>query len=214
MKFLIIGMGEFGQHVANALSRLENEVAIIDSDEDKINRLKDMFDSCYVADCTKINFATSDVNVKDFDACIVTVGDNFEASLIVIDKLKQAHAKRIVAKAYSDVQQKFLEMAGADDIYYPEKDSADRVARTICNYRLLDFNKISAELGVFKILVPTSWVGKKITELRVRKEENINILAIKHGEDDPTMIDVNYVFGAKDIVYVFTTEKCIKKYTR
>ena len=214
MEFLVIGLGEFGTHVANALSRYEHEVVVIDNREEKIDQVKDYFSKAYVADITKIDLSTSEINIKEFDACIVTVGDNFEAMLVTIDKLKRAGAKRIVAKAYSDVQFKFLSMAGADDIYFPEKDSADRIARTICNSKLIDYKKISEDLGIYQIIVPHTWIGKKLLDLKVRKTYNLNIIAVANKNKEPEIVNPDYDFKNGDTVFVFTTEKSIKKFTK
>ena len=87
-KVLIIGMGEFGKHVAYTLAKLKNEVCIIDTNSDIINILSNHFDNAYVGDCMRQE-TLNELGVANFDICIVAVGQNFQASLEITNHLKE-----------------------------------------------------------------------------------------------------------------------------
>ena len=208
-KFLIIGMGEFGTQIANQLMGLGNEVCVVDNDYEKVNAIKDIYSNALKGDCLQLQ-TLKELGVKDYQACIVTVGDNFQNSLEITNRLKEAGAKYVVVKSYSDIQSKFLKMAGADEIAFPEKESALKLAATLSNTKLKDFVKISDEYGIYQVQVPNSWVNRQIVELNIRKKYKVNVLAIKQN-GRVSVPEPDYVFTTDDTIYVFGTEKNIGK---
>ena len=76
-KFLIIGMGEFGTQIATHLIELGNDVCLVDASIEKVNAYKDIFDNVFRGDCLQLQ-TLKELDVKDYDSCIVTVGDNFQ----------------------------------------------------------------------------------------------------------------------------------------
>lgn len=61
------------------------------------------------------------IGVRDFDLCVVAIGDNFQSSLETTALLKDLGAKFVLARASRDVHAKFLLRNGADDVIYTEK---------------------------------------------------------------------------------------------
>ena len=208
-KFLIIGMGEFGTQIATHLIELGNDVCLVDASIEKANAYKDIFDNVFRGDCLQLQ-TLKELDVKDYDSCIVTVGDNFQNSLEITSRLKEAGAKHVVAKSYSDIQSKFLAMAGADEVAFPEKESALKLATTLSDTRLVDFIRISEDLGLYNKRVPKAWVKKSIVDLDIRKAYRINILAVKKN-NDVFIPDPDYVFEESDLVYLFGSEKTIRR---
>lgn len=212
MKYLIIGMGEFGTQVARELVAHKQEVFIVDNSYDKIDLLKDEFVNVMRADCMQSQ-TLKELGVSEFEACIVTVGDNFQASLEITNKLRENHAKYIISKSYSDIQTKFLLMAGANEVVFPEKESAIKIATTLANRKLFNFVKISEDYGVYQIKVPKSWVDKTILFLNIRKKYGLNVLCIV-SNDQIFVPDPSYSFKEDDSVYVFSAEEDSKKFMR
>lgn len=77
---LIIGMDEFGMHLAKKLLELKYEVCIVDQDKEVINLLSNEFTNAYIGDCMK-DVTLVDFGVENFDICIVAIGKNFQASI-------------------------------------------------------------------------------------------------------------------------------------
>ena len=118
--FLIIGVGELGKHLAYKLQLMGNEVCLIDSDKTITDVLESDFENIFIGDCMNIS-TLKGLGVQNYDACVVAVGQNFQASLEITSHLKELGAKYIISKANSDIQAKFLKMAGANETIYPEK---------------------------------------------------------------------------------------------
>ena len=207
---LIIGMGEFGKHLAYRLLELKADVCIVDENKEIINVLSEDFENAYVADCTQ-DVALRDLGVANFDTCVVAVGQDFQASLEITSKLKEHGAKYIISKASSDLQSKFLIMAGANEAVYPEKDIASKVAIKCTANNLLDVFEISNEYGVFEIHVIDEWVGKALKNTNIRLKYNLNVVAVKKMDTKIVVPDAEYVFQATDTLYVFGKSSTSKK---
>lgn len=207
--FLIIGVGEFGKHLAYKLQSMGNEVCIVDSNKSITSVLESDFENVYIADCMNIA-ALKDLGVKNYDACIVAVGQNFQASLEITSHLKELGAKYIISKANSDIQAKFLKMAGANETVYPEKDIAEKIAVKCNASNLLDFLKISNVYSIFEIEIPKSWISHSLLELNLRKKYNINVIAIQ-SDEVVAIPDADYVFKENDHIYIFGNSNIIGK---
>ena len=207
--FLVIGMGEFGTRIADRLQSLKNDVFVVDSDYEKINLLNGQFGGCLCADAMKPQ-VLKDLGISSFDACIVTVGQNFQASLEITSRLKEFGAKYVISKSYSEIQSKFLVMAGADETIYPEKEVAEKVSMTLNSKFLLDYMEISEDYSIYRIRAPKEWVGKTLIELDIRRKTSINVLAVHvNGRGIPP--DPSYVFKAEDDIYVFGLKSQVEK---
>ena len=154
--------------------------------------------------------ALKDFGVPNYHACIVAIGQNFQASLEITSHLKDLGAKYIISKANSDIQAKFLRMAGADEIVYPEKDIAEKIATKCDAQNLLDYLRISSLYSIYEVEVPKSWIDKNLLELNVRKKLNINVIAVL-SNNEVNFPNAEYVFKAHDHVYIFGNNNIINK---
>ena len=104
---LLIGLGRFGRHIAIKLNEMGHEIMAIDTDEQRVNDTLPIVTSALIGDSTNPDFLSS-LGVRNFDACIVAIGDDFQNSLETASLLKELGARRVVARASTDVQGKFL----------------------------------------------------------------------------------------------------------
>lgn len=135
---LIIGMGAFGRHLAIKLSELKNDVMIVDKDAAIIEDMSSMVTDAQIGDCTKEDVLKA-LGVSNFDICFVTIGDTFQSSLEITSLLKDLGAKYVISKASRDIQAKFLLRNGADEVVYPDKDMAEKLAIRCSSKNMLDF---------------------------------------------------------------------------
>lgn len=177
---LLIGLGRFGRHVAATLNEMGHQVLAIDQNEERVNAALPYVTSAQIGDSTDDAFIGS-LGVRNFDLCILAIGDNFQSSLETASLLKEMGAKKVVARAARDVQAKFLLRNGADEVVYPEKQLARWTAiRYSCDH-IFDYIELGDDHAIFEVQVPPAWAGKAIGQLDVRKKYHINILAIKQG---------------------------------
>ncbi|MBQ8828132.1 MAG: TrkA family potassium uptake protein [Clostridia bacterium] len=177
---LIIGLGSFGKYAALKYMNLGCEVMVVDSSEELVNEMAPYVTSAQIADCTKPEVLKA-IGVKDFDICLVAIGDNFQSSLEITSLLKDFGAPYVISKAIREIQEKFLLRNGADLVVYPDKGMAERLAIRTTASNVLDFFNLTETIAIYEIAAPKSWIGKSIINLDVRKKYNISIVAIKSG---------------------------------
>ena len=124
---LLIGLGRFGRHVAMKLNELNHQVMAVDKVEERVDAILPYVTSAQIGDSTSDAFIKS-LGVRNFDVCIVAIGDSFQSSLETTSLLKEMGAKKVVARATRDVHAKFLLRNGADEVVYPEKQIANWTA--------------------------------------------------------------------------------------
>lgn len=179
---LLIGLGRFGRHVAKELHEMKHQIMAIDCNEERVEAVLSYVTSAQIGDCTNENFIQS-LGVRNFDLCIVAIGDNFQNSLETTSLLKEAGATMVVARAARDIHKKFLLRNGADYVVYPESQLAHWTAIRYTADHIMDYIELDDNHGIYEISVPEEWIGKSVGELDIRKKHNINIMGTKkNGE--------------------------------
>lgn len=175
---LLVGLGRFGRHIAEKLFDLNHQVMAIDWKEERVDTILPFVTGAQIGDSTNPDFLIS-LGIRNFDLCIVAIGDNFQSSLETTSLLKELGAKMVVSRAASDVHAKFLLKNGADDIVYPERQLAIWAAIRYSADHIFDYIELDHEHAIFEVQVPEEWVGKTVGELDVRKRYSLNIMAVK-----------------------------------
>lgn len=175
---LLIGLGRFGRHIAIKLDELNHQVMAVDNNESRVEAVLPYVRNAQIGDATNEDFIRS-LGVRNFDVCIVTIGDNFQSSLETTSLLKELGAKMVVSRAARDVHAKFLLRNGADEVVYPEKQLASWTAIRYSADHIFDYVELDEEHGIFEISIPDAWIGKTVGELDIRKKYNVNIMALR-----------------------------------
>lgn len=179
---LLIGLGRFGKHMAMDLNRLGHEVMAVDLNEDRVNEILPYVTNAQIGDSTNEEFLES-LGIGNYDLCVVAIGNNFQNSLETTSLLKDMGARLVVSRAERDVQAKFLLRNGADKVVYPERQMAKWAAIRFTADHILDFIEVDDTHAIFEVEMPRQWVGKTVGQLNIRQKYNINIVAIKRGEN-------------------------------
>ena len=175
---LLIGLGRFGRHIAIKLDELNHQVMAVDNNESRVEAVLPYVRNAQIGDATNEDFIRS-LGVRNFDVCIVAIGDNFQSSLETTSLLKELGAKMVVSRAARDVHAKFLLRNGADEVVYPEKQLASWTAIRYSADHIFDYVELDEEHGIFEISIPDAWIGKTVGELDIRKKYNVNIMALR-----------------------------------
>ena len=175
---LLIGLGRFGRHIAIKLDELNHQVMAVDNNESRVEAVLPYVRNAQIGDATNEDFIRS-LGVRNFDVCIVAIGDNFQSSLETTSMLKELGAKMVVSRAARDVHAKFLLRNGADEVVYPEKQLASWTAIRYSADHIFDYVELDEEHGIFEISIPDAWIGKTVGELDIRKKYNVNIMALR-----------------------------------
>jgi len=181
-QFAVIGLGRFGASVALTLHKLGYEVMAIDTDEERVQKLSDTVTTTYIADTTDENTLKA-LGIRNFDVVVVAIGEDIQANIVTTLLLRELGVRYIVAKARNELHGKMLEKIGADRVVYPERDMGQRVAHNLVSANVLDYIELSPNISLVEVAAPRPLVGKTLTEANLRAEFNVNVVAIKRGED-------------------------------
>lgn len=198
--FLVIGLGRFGTNLALRLMDSGNEVMVIDTDEETVNRIAPHVTQAKIGDCMDEEVLRS-LDPASFDFCFVCISDNFQSSLEITSMLKEQGAPMVVAKADRDLHARLLLKIGADEVVFPERDMAMRTAVRFSVNGALEYIELAPGYAILELDVPDHWAGQTLIDLDIRKRWNVNVIGRK--EDGAVLpIDAGFVFAADTHILV------------
>ena len=207
---LLIGLGRFGSHVAMKLDEMNHEVLAIDQDEERVQSVLPYVRNAQIGDSTDEAFMRS-LGVNNFDVCIVTIDNDFQQSLVTTSILKEMGARLVVSRASNDVHAKFLLKNGADQIVYPEKQFAIWTAIRYGSDHVSDYIRLDADNAIFEVDIPNHWIGRTVQQINIRKQFQINIVAIKKDGQLNSEVGPEYCFTGEETMLVIGKYNNIKK---
>ena len=198
--FLVIGLGRFGSNLALRLMDSGNEVMVLDNDEDTVNHIAPHVTQAKIGDCMDEEVLRS-LDPASFDFCFVCISDNFQSSLETTSLLKELGAPMVVAKADRDLHARLLLKIGADEVVFPERDMAQRVAMRFSVNGAMEYVELAPGYAIIELYVPDHWAGQTIIDLDIRKRWNVNVIGRKE-EGAIRPIDASFVFAADTHILV------------
>lgn len=177
-QFVVIGLGNFGYNVAVSLFEQGHQVLAIDSNNKKIEQIKDKVTQAVVTN-VKEKETLSEFLSSDIDAAIVSLGDKIEASILTTLHLKDLGIKKIIVKAINDDHGQILKLIGAMEVIYPEKEEAVRLAQRLTSPNLIEHIPLASEYSIMEMAVPDKFIGKSLKELQLRNKYDVEVIAIK-----------------------------------
>jgi trk system potassium uptake protein TrkA len=176
--YVVIGLGRFGFSVAKTLAKYDAEVIAIDSQEERVKKAADFVTYAVQLDAIDEK-ALRSVGVQNVDTAIVSIGENIEASILVVMLLKELGIRNIIAKAVTTLHGKVLENLGVNRIIFPERDMAIRVAHSLIRPSVLEQLELSQEYSIVELPTPGNLIGKTLKDTQLRTRYGVNLIAIK-----------------------------------
>ncbi|MDD6032198.1 MAG: TrkA family potassium uptake protein [Oscillospiraceae bacterium] len=208
---LLIGLGRFGRHMALKFQEMRHDVLAVDWNEERVNEALPFVTNAQIGDSTNPQFIAS-LGVRNFDLCVVAIGDNFQSSLETTSLLKEYGAKFVLSRANRDVHAKFLLRNGADQVVYPEKEMAIRAAVKYSSDNVFDYVELTDYYSIYETPVPSSWVDKSILQLSVRQKYHISILAVKYDGKLEPLPRPEHVFRWGESILILGENRDLKKF--
>lgn len=175
---LVIGMGRFGRYTVRKLVQLGHQVMAIDRKGKRINKIVQEATSVRIGNATDKDFLST-LGIKNFDVCMVCIGDAFLEALEVTAYLKELGAKEVISRATSSSQETFLLRNGADAVVFPEKQMANWTAIRYSSNHIENYIDVTDGYSIYEVQVPEEWDGKRIDEINVRRKYGFNILGVR-----------------------------------
>lgn len=199
--FVVIGLGLFGSSVARQLCALGAEVLAIDTNSDLVQQVSNDVTSAVVADARDPEVLRA-VGAHQCDCAVIAIGDDLAGSVLATMNIKELGVGRIVCKAHDETHRRVLEKLGADKVVIPEKEVAEKLARSLTSHNVLDFIELSSDYGIVEIPAPRNWVGRNLKELNIRAKLGVNIIAIERRDKISVSPRAEFEIAKDDILVV------------
>ncbi|WP_194777209.1 potassium channel family protein [Pararhodonellum marinum] len=189
MRYIIVGLGNFGGYLAARLTDLGHEVIGVDANEEKVESVKDAITHAITMDATDVH-AVKTLPLKDCHVVVIAIGEDFGASIMVTAIFKQLNVKRLISRSINKVHETVIKAIGVDEIIHPEEDSAERMAKRLQMKGVLDSLNVSDDYNIIEVKVPEKYIGLTIAETKIRQDYNINILTLVKMEEKLNMFGI------------------------
>jgi trk system potassium uptake protein TrkA len=183
-RFAVIGLGMFGRKLAIALSMSGAEVIAIDKNREEVDLIRDQVSLAVRLDSTEEE-ALKAQGIDTVDVAIVSIGQGtgsgFEAAVLTVVNLKQMGVQNIYARAEDLIAGQVFSKIGAEEVIYPEIESAQRWAYKLIAPHITEKIDFAPGYSIASVKAPPSFDGKTVRDLELRQKYDVNLIAIKRG---------------------------------
>jgi len=209
-QFAVIGIGRFGSSVAKTLCGLGHEVLAVDRNQDRIQEIADYVTHAVQADATDEE-ALKSLGIRNFDAVVVSIGDDIQSSIMIALLCKEMGVKFVVGKAQNDLHAKVLYKIGVDKVIFPERDMGMKIAHHLASTNIIDYIELASDYSLVEVTAIPEWVGKSLRQINMRVVYGLNVVAIKRGEDVLISPKGEDVINEGDVLVTIGKNDYIKK---
>jgi trk system potassium uptake protein TrkA len=214
-KFAVIGLGQFGSAIAKKLAEKGAEILAIDSDPDKVESIRDFVTYGVTLDATS-RPALESQNIAEMDAVVVSIGQNFECTMLTVVQLQSLGVKRLMARAQGETQRRILTKLGVEEILSPEEEVGKNVAERLLTPGMLMAVQLPDNYEIVEVEAPKSTVGRSLEDIGLTKKYKLSLITLlrkTNGDhhilgvpEDDTVVEPN------DLMVVFGTTKDVERF--
>ena len=189
MKYIVIGLGNYGYVLAEELASMGHEVIGADNNPLQAESIKSKIATAFILDATDKQ-ALSTLPLNSVDAVIVAIGKDFGASIRVVALLKKLQVKHIYARATDNIHKSVLEAFQIDGVLRPEEEAARRLVELWEFGTSTEAFKVDANHYVMKFVVPERFTGYFIAELKLSETLQLQLIAIKRARSTKNVLGI------------------------
>ena len=226
MKYIVIGLGNFGLSLAEKLTKLGNEVIGIDNSMAKVEAVKEKISHAICMDATD-EYTMNGLPFKDTDIVIIAIGEDTGANIMATAMVKKLHSNRIISRAISTIHETILEAMDVQTIIHPEEETAERWAKKLSLKGMVDSFELSINYSIVEIAIPEKLIGKTIEEVGFRNNYNLVCVSIIKKVADKNffgkvkrinqiqgVVTTDTVLQSADILVIYGENEDIKKFIK
>lgn len=179
-KTLVVGLGQFGMNVLEAMHELGGEVAVLDKNREKIERVRSRCAMSAVVDASNLS-ALESLMPEGLQSVVIDCGgkENPFLNVLISDFYHHKMIPHIVALAYSKEHAKILRMVGATEVVEIEKEVAARVARSLARPDFDLFFPLSEEFCLAEVKPPAALRQKKVSQIDFLGQLGVLLVGLK-----------------------------------
>lgn len=226
MKFIIIGLGNFGGSLAEKLTQQGNEVIGVDSRSERVMALKDKLSHTICLNATDQS-AINHLPLKNTDVVMVCIGEDEGANIMVTAHFKNLGVKRLISRAINPLHESVLQAIGVNEIVRPEEESSERWSKKLCLKGVVDSFELNKSYSIVEILLPEKYIGKTIEEVKFRELHNVLILTIIRDAQEKNFLgrsktvanvqgipEPTTVLQQNDIIVIYGSNEDLQKFAK
>jgi trk system potassium uptake protein len=211
-RVVVIGLGIFGTQLARQLYEGGLEVVAIDKNRDVVQRIKDHSTKAVLADATDKEVLES-IGIDAKDTVVISFGEDLSASTLLTLYLKEMKVKEIIVKVPNEDYKRILLKVGASEAIIPEREMANKVARSIISPNVLEYLPISEDYTIVELAPPTDFIGKSLADLDLRKKYALQVIAIRDVLTNKMQLvpRASAIIKDSDVLVIIGREEDIRK---
>lgn len=186
--FAVLGLGRYGLAVAKTLISHGVDLIAVDENDAVVQAAAEFIPVCKCADITDIATLKA-LDIGSVDVVIIAMASQLEETIMAVTLCKELGAKHVIVKSANELHKKILLRVGADEVVIPESESGIRLAKNLIGSNFFESISLSEDISIVDVPIPQAWVGKSLIDLELRKKYNVNVIAVKEGEN--LVIDIN-----------------------
>lgn len=179
----ILGLGVFGMTIAKQLSEYDCDIIAVDRDEVNVNRIEPLVTKAVIADVTDED-VLKEIGIGECDTVVVATGSSLEASILAVMHCTRLGVPEIIAKAKSRTTTEILTKMGAQRVVNPEKETGIRLVKNILHHKLAEVIALDGNISLVEFYPPKSWVGKRLSDLDLRKDYDLNLIGYREAKNE------------------------------
>jgi len=176
-RFVIVGLGNFGSSVAEALYSRGHDVIAVDTDERAVDDIAPHCSRAAVGDGRQIE-TLEEIGAQAADAAVVSTGDDITASILATMALTDLGIEDVYAKVISHNHARVMVRLGVTETVFPERESGFNLASRISEKGVLNYVRMARNLSVQELVVPDRWRGHTLRDLEVRAQFGVSVVGI------------------------------------
>ncbi|WP_442498051.1 potassium channel family protein [Methylobacter sp. sgz302048] len=180
-QYAVVGLGRFGATLALQLMRMGHDVVGIDSDRRVIETFADALTYTAVADVTD-EHALRELNPTAYDAVIIAIGENLQASLLCVVHLKNMGIDNIWVKATTQAHHLILSRLGVSHIIHPEEEMGARTAQALAYPMIREYMALGDKQYIVEVKVTEQMAGASLAELLSSVKGEVFGILVKRRE--------------------------------
>lgn len=226
MKYIIIGLGNFGASLAQKLTEQGNEVIGVDISMDKVDAYKEKISHTICMDSTD-ELAVAGLPLKETDILLVAIGEDQGANIMTTALLRNFAVKRLISRAINPLHEKVLQAIGVDEIVHPEEETAERWAKKLCLANVIDSFELNKDFSIIEAIAPVEYIGKAIRDIGFRKNHNLLALTVIKKIEEKSLlgktkttsqilgvISGDYIIQEDDILVIYGSNKDLQVFLK
>ncbi len=206
LQYAVIGLGQFGMSIAETLASHDVDVMVCDLDEHRVAEAAAFATHAVQADVSDES-AIVNLGLGNFDIVVISMAEDFEATLMATMIAKEQGADYILVKARSARQKKILLNSGADHVVLPEHEMGARIARRLVGSNIRDILDDSEYYTISEMRPQADWIGKTIRQADIQRTHLITVLAVRHGETVQIPVSPDHVLERGDVLVIMQERK-------